>query len=155
MNIFIAVYTTHEPKKRGGKMIQLDSGIENQLYAFDDLENILKRLGFVIGGNWDYDHAYFDYKIESDEEKYVYLRIPVTTEIGNLDEAGAQVRIGKPFVLAHRYESGIDHHNSEIGNFTGMINQFQAPEEKDAHVDNIYKEKAEQVLKQVEHALLQ
>ena len=67
MNIFIAVYTTHEPKKRGRKMIQLDSGIENQLYAFDDLENILKRLGFVIGGNWDYDHADFDYKIESDE----------------------------------------------------------------------------------------
>ncbi|MGM8216511.1 YugN family protein [Bacillaceae bacterium W0354] len=135
-------------------MIQLESGIDNQLYSFSDLEDILKRLEFTIGGNWDYDHAYFDYKLESDEEKYVFLRIPVSTEIGNLDEAGAQVRIGKPFVLAHRFESGIDH-ESDIRNISGAFNQFQSPEEKDADVDRIYVKKAEQVLQQVERALLQ
>lgn len=133
-------------------MIQINSGIENQLFAFDDLENILKRLQFVIGGNWEYDHAFFDYKLESDDEKYVYLRIPVSTEIGNLDEAGAQVRIGKPLVLAHRFESGIDHDGPQRA---GMLNQFQTPEEKDADVDEIYIEQAKEIIKQVEQALLQ
>ncbi|TFB13784.1 hypothetical protein E3U55_15380 [Filobacillus milosensis] len=134
-------------------MKQLESGIDNQIFNYNDLENILKRLDFVIGGNWEYDHAFFDYQIEKDDEQYVFLRIPVNTEIGNLDEPDAQVKIGKPFVLAHRYESGIDHQSS-IGNLSGSFNQFQSPEEPDAEVDSEFVTEAEQVLQKVERALL-
>ncbi|RPF50289.1 YugN family protein [Aquisalibacillus elongatus] len=134
-------------------MKQLESGIDNQMFDFDELENILKRLDFVIGGNWEYNHAYFDYKIESDTEKYVFLRIPVSTEIGSLDEPDTQVRIGKPFVLAHRFESGTDQQGIS-NNATGTFNQFAAPEDPDAEVDAQYVEEAEQVLQKVERALL-
>ncbi|MGP4072981.1 YugN family protein [Piscibacillus sp. B03] len=134
-------------------MKQLDSGIDNQMYDLYDLENILKRLDFVIGGNWDYDHAYFDYQLDKDPEQYVFLRIPIKTEIGYLDERDAKVRIGKPFVLAHRFESAIDQEGMS-GNRSATFNQFAAPEEPDAEVDSRYVQEAEEVLQKVERALL-
>ncbi|MFD2637657.1 YugN family protein [Piscibacillus salipiscarius] len=134
-------------------MKQLESGLDNQMYDLYDLENILKRLDFVIGGNWDYDHAYFDYQLDKDTEQYVFLRIPISTEIGYLDERDAKVRIGKPFVLAHRFESGIDQEGMS-GNRSAMTNQFAAPEEPDADVDAKYVQEAEEVLQKVERALL-
>ncbi|SEQ86828.1 YugN-like family protein [Piscibacillus halophilus] len=147
---FIGVHTR-------GEVINLkllDSGIDNQMYDLYDLENILKRLDFVIGGNWDYDHAYFDYELDKDTEKYVFLRIPVSTEIGYLDERDAKVRLGKPFVLAHRFESGIDQQGTG-GNVSAGFNQFASPEDEDAEVDATYIQEAERVLQQVERALLQ
>ncbi|GEL77913.1 YugN family protein [Tenuibacillus multivorans] len=134
-------------------MKQLESGIDNQMFNFEDLENILKRLDFVVGGNWEYDHAFFDYEIEKDHEKYVFLRIPVTTEIGNLDEQDAHVRIGKPFVLSHRFESGTDQQGISA-NAGATFNQFASPEDPDSEVEPQYVDEAEQVLQNVERALL-
>ncbi|WP_188206565.1 YugN family protein [Alkalibacillus aidingensis] len=135
-------------------MIALDSGIENQAYSFEDIENILKRLNFEVGGNWEYDHAYFDCLLNNDEHEYAFLRIPVSTEIGIIGEKNAHVRVGKPFVLVHRYEDGIDH-DSISGNIQASFNQFSAPEDSDAEVDQNYIQKAQDLLIKVEHALLQ
>ncbi|GEN46992.1 YugN family protein [Alkalibacillus haloalkaliphilus] len=135
-------------------MITLNSGIENQAYSFEDIENILSRFDFMVGGNWEYDHAYFDHKLEQTDEAYAFIRIPVTTEIGTIGEKNAHVRVGKPFVLVHKYEAGIDH-QGDSGNIQATFNQFQAPEDPDAEVDDQYVKQAEEVMLKVERALLQ
>ncbi|GAA0464943.1 YugN-like family protein [Alkalibacillus silvisoli] len=135
-------------------MKALDSGIENQAYSFEDIENILSPLEFSVGGNWEYDHAYFDHKLERNDEEYAFIRIPVSTEIGTIGEKNAQIRVGKPFLLVHRFEAGIDH-QSISGNVQAGFNQFQAPEDPDAEVDDSYVQRAEAVMKKVDRALLQ
>ncbi|WP_102028506.1 YugN-like family protein [Salirhabdus sp. Marseille-P4669] len=133
-------------------MKPIESAIENQIYRLHDLELKLKSLGFVIGSNWEYDHGYFDYQMTNDGT-YYFLRIPFRTEIGQLDEPGAQVRMGAPFILGHQYESGTDE-EAVIGNFTASINQFQAPKDPDTNVPNEYVEKGNEIIKRVEGALL-
>ncbi|MDQ0160844.1 YugN family protein [Alkalibacillus salilacus] len=135
-------------------MEQIQSGIENQAYPFEDLEAILNRFAFSVGGNWEYDHAYFDHKLEQTDEEYAFLRIPVTTEIGTIGEKDAHVRIGSPFVLVHRFEAGTDQQGIS-GNIQGSFNQFQSPEEPDADIDESYIDQAEIVIQEVEKVLLQ
>jgi len=129
----------------------ISSAIENQVFVLQDMEKVLKPMGFVIGGNWDYDHGSFDYKLATDGG-YQFLRIPFKTEDGELDQDGAIVRIQKPYMLTHVYQGDEDH--AAIGNFTATVNQFQEPIEKDAHVPEEYMKKGRSLIKQVESALL-
>jgi hypothetical protein len=133
-------------------MIPIESAVENQVFSLEDLETKLKPLGLVVGSNWDYDHGYFDYKMSNDGE-YYFLRIPFRTEIGQLDEPGVMVRMGKPFVLGHQYKSGTDD-EAVIGNFTASINQFQTPSDPDSDVPEEYVNQGNQFIKNIEHALL-
>lgn len=133
-------------------MIPIESAIENQVYAMQDIETKLKSLGFVIGSNWDYDHGYFDYQLEQ-EGTYYYLRIPFFAEIGQLEESGVQVRIGSPFVLGHQYEDGTEE-EAIIGNMTASFNQFQSPKDPDTAVPKTFVEKGKEILRKVEGALL-
>lgn len=109
-------------------MIEVPSKIENQQYKLIDLEKKLKPLGFDIGGNWDYDHGYFDYKFD-DEESYLFLRVPFTAIEKQLDERGVVVQLGRPFLLAHKYNKGLDDH---VDDPNPLLNQFSEPVEKDA-----------------------
>ncbi|SES64418.1 YugN-like family protein [Salinibacillus kushneri] len=133
-------------------MLQLDSAIENQVFELNDLENKLKPLNFIIGSNWEYDHGYFDYPFQS-KETYYFLRIPFNAEIGQLDEPGVQVRVGRPFLLGHQYASGTDE-DAMIGNVTAPINQFQSPVDPDTEVPEDIQSKGDDLIKTVEHALL-
>ncbi|WP_027964373.1 YugN family protein [Halalkalibacillus halophilus] len=134
-------------------MEQLSSGIENQDYTFEPLEEVLGKFGLTIGGNWEYDHAYFDYLLDQTDEKYTHLRIPVNAEIGQIGEKDAHVRIGKPFVLSHQFEAGIDQ-QGDSGNFQASINQFASPVNPDAEIEARLITRAEEVLLEVEKFLL-
>ncbi|TCP26592.1 YugN-like protein [Scopulibacillus darangshiensis] len=114
-------------------MKTIDSRLSGQEFSLIELENKLKPLGYVIGGNWDYDHGYFDYKIKEDEG-YIYLRLPFQAINGMLDQDGAVVSLGEPFILRHKYRKGPDDH-VDVGSVTASINQFQTPVEKDAGSD--------------------
>ncbi|MGQ0421215.1 YugN family protein, partial [Bacillus sp. HC-Mk] len=46
-------------------MIPIQSNLEGRTYALYKLEEIMKPLGYSIGGNWDYDKGCFDYKIDT------------------------------------------------------------------------------------------
>ncbi|ADU31617.1 YugN-like family protein [Evansella cellulosilytica] len=110
-------------------MIEVQSLLENKEFQLHDLEQKLKPLGYVIGGGWEYDHGYFDYKLE-DNGTYLFVRLPFVAVNGDLDTKGVSVRLGRPFLLSHDYEAELDHDNEEDPN--PLFNQFSAPRNPDA-----------------------
>jgi hypothetical protein len=133
-------------------MIEISSKIVGRQYDLYKLEQILKPIGYSIGGNWDYDHGSFDYKID-DEEGYQFLRVPFKAIDGQLDSRNCTVEIQTPFLLSHVYESGIDHDHSEIGNASAAFNQFQEPEDKDATFPEKDIAKGQELVKELEDVL--
>jgi hypothetical protein len=132
-------------------MIELSSKIEGQHYQLYKLEQLLKPLGYSIGGGWEYDHGYFDYKID-DEVGYQFLRIPFQSIDGQLDSRGATVQLGKPFLLSHKYQIGVDDHAS-AGAMSGSFNQFQEPQDPDASVSEEYVHTGKELVKELENVL--
>ncbi|KKI89949.1 hypothetical protein WQ54_22680 [Bacillus sp. SA1-12] len=133
-------------------MIEIESRIEGQTIELYDLEQKLKPMGYSIGGNWEYDHGFFDYKIDS-QNGYQYLRVPFKATDGQLDTANTMVKIGTPFLLSHQYQEDMDDH-AKIGNFSASFNQFQEPEEKDATFPEKYVKTGKELVKQLEAELL-
>ncbi len=132
-------------------MIELSSSIEGKHYQLYKLEQLLKPLGYSIGGNWDYDHGYFDYKID-DEVGYQFLRVPFKSVDGQLDSRGATVEFGKPFLLAHKYQRGLDD-DAAAGDFSGTVNQFQEPEDPDASIPDEYIAVGQELIKELENVI--
>lgn len=115
-------------------MIELSSRVEGKQFDLYRLEQKLKPIGYSIGGNWDYDHGAFDYKI-SEEDGYQFLRLPFSAVDGQLDAGNCTVKLGRPFLLSHQYEAGLDEHGAS-GTFSGTLNQFQEPVDKDASISD-------------------
>ncbi|MDT2045075.1 hypothetical protein CHN50_09100 [Priestia aryabhattai] len=132
-------------------MIELASKLEGELFKLYVLEQTLKPLGYVIGGNWDYDHGFFDYKI-NDEVGYQFLRIPFQAMDGQLDSQGTTVQIGKPYLLSHKYQIGLDD-NVHVGNANASFNQFAEPQDPDAQFPEEYISLGKELLKEAEAAL--
>ncbi|MDQ0163887.1 YugN-like family protein [Aeribacillus alveayuensis] len=133
-------------------MIEIRSKVEGKEFNLYKLEQELKPLGYVIGGNWEYDHGYLDYKID-DEAGYQFLRIPFQAVDGQLDSKNATVQLGRPFLLSHQYQMGLDDH-ANIGNFSASINQFSEPEDADATFPEKYIELGKTLVKELEKVLL-
>ncbi|MBM7717663.1 hypothetical protein JOC94_004694 [Bacillus thermophilus] len=132
-------------------MIQIDSRIEGRRFNLHHLEQLLKPRGYTIGGNWDYDKGFFDYKM-ADDGGYQFLRIPFTAVEGELDSRGTVVELEKPFVLNHVYQRGLDDHVN-VGNMTATLNQFQEPEDPDGSVDEKYIIQGKKLVKKLESIL--
>ncbi len=131
-------------------MIEMPSQVENQQYKLIDLERKLKPLGYDIGGNWDYDHGYFDYKMD-DVERYLFLRVPFTAVDGELDQKGVIVQLGRPFLLAHQFVSGLD---DEVADPNPWVNQFSAPIDKDAPFPEEWIQTGKDLVKELEAVIL-
>lgn len=134
------------------KMNEIPSKLEGMQFDLYKLELALKPLGYSIGGNWDYDHGYFDYKI-NDEEGYQFVRLPFRAIEGQLDSAECKVELGRPFVLSHQYQEGLDDH-AMIGNFSASINQFTEPVDKDAALSEDSVHIGNSIVQQLEETLL-
>lgn len=133
-------------------MIELSSNVEGKQFDLYKLEQKLKPIGYSIGGNWDYDHGAFDYKID-DEESYQFLRLPFTSIDGQLDARNCTVKLGRPFLLSHIYENGLDD-DASTGNFSGAINQFQEPVDKDGRVPDRFVDIGRTLVQELETILL-
>jgi hypothetical protein len=132
-------------------MIEVPSQLEGHSFNFYRLEQELKPLGYVIGGNWDYDHGYFDYKID-DEVGYQFLRVPFTSVDGQLDSQNTTVQMGRPFLLSHKYQIGLDDH---VGGNSPTFNQFSEPQDSDAQFPEKYIDLGKSLVKELEDLLLQ
>ncbi|WP_079908184.1 YugN family protein [Paenibacillus sp. 32352] len=132
-------------------MISLDSTLVNREEAYDQVRNALENHQFTLGGNWEYDHGYFDRAL--DTENKVWLRIPfavIRGELdGNSDSVDAVIRMGTPFVLKHLYNEGLDR-EAQVNTYGALIDQFQEPVDKDAPVSDEWAKKAEAILREVE-----
>ncbi|PFO04677.1 hypothetical protein COJ85_11640 [Bacillus sp. AFS076308] len=133
-------------------MFEIPSKVEGKQFELYKLEQKLKPIGYTIGGNWDYDHGAFDYKL-NDEGSYQFLRVPFTAVDGELDNKGCTVEIGRPFLLAHQYEYGIDEHG-DTGNFSASLNQFQAPIDQDANIAAQFIDQGKKLVTQLEASIL-
>jgi hypothetical protein len=132
-------------------MKPLDSELERVQESFDKVRSELSRHDFTLGGNWDYDHGYFDRNL--DEAQKVWLRIPfevITGRIeGDTEATDAVVQIGTPFVLKHRYNEGLDP-EAPVETAGGLVNQFQSPVEPDAELEDRWIQQASALLKEIE-----
>ncbi|XWU18121.1 YugN-like family protein [Bacillus subtilis] len=133
-------------------MIPIPSTIDGQSFLLQELEQVMKPLGYVINGGWEYDHGYFDYKID-DRDGYLFLRVPVNAVQGSLDERGAAVRIGTPFMLRQVLQTDVDD-QAEGGPFQSLFNQFSEPERRDAEIDPVFLDIGASLVKELEDVLL-
>jgi hypothetical protein len=124
--------------------------LENKRLSFSELNGFLNQHHFEIGGNWDYSHGYFDRKLE-ENPGYLFLRIPVQVEEGSFGEDGAQLRIGTPFLLRHKYQRGLDDYVF-VTNRTAAFNQFSEPVDPDASLKQEDIDKAAPLIKDLEQA---
>lgn len=136
-------------------MIPLDSKLENREAAFTNLNDFLGRYEFTLGGNWEYDHGYFDRYL--DEEHKVWVRVPFTvthgTFDGDSDASDAVVKLGQPFLLKHLYNDGLDS-KADAMIYKALVNQFQTPVDKDAPVEGKWVDEAMELLSRVEQGLV-
>ncbi|WP_409302434.1 YugN-like family protein [Peribacillus sp. SCS-155] len=117
-------------------MIEIPSKLEGTIFSMRDAESRLKTKGFVVGGNWEYTHGYFDYKID-DQQGYQFVRIPFAAKKGELDSGDVDIQFGTPFLLSHEYKIGLDEH-AKAGNMSAPFNQFQEPDHPDADFPEQY-----------------
>lgn len=133
-------------------MIEIPSKLENEVFHLYYLEQKMKPLGYVIGGNWDYDSGSFDYKI-ADKVGYQFLRLPFTAVDGALDVNNVTVQFKRPFLLSHKYQIGLDD-DVHVGNFSSTFNQFQEPQDKDATFPEKYIDLGKELVKELEELLI-
>lgn len=133
-------------------MIKVPSELSGKIFGLYDLETKLKPLGYVIGGNWDYDHGSFDFKID-DKDGYQFLRVPFKAVSGSLDTDGVKVEILEPYLLSHEYEDGVDREGN-IGAISASFNQFQEPKNPDGDFPNIYINYGKSLVRDIEKQLL-
>lgn len=147
--LYRGILNTRMAERMSG-MIQLQSQVENREFLLYDLEKKLKPLGYAIGGNWDYDHGYFDYKID-DNGSYIFFRLPFEAVDGELEQKGVHVRLGQPFLLAHKYQRGLDDLAKDPN---PLVNQFSEPQDKDASIPQKYVDIASNVVRELEATIL-
>ncbi|MED1112092.1 YugN-like family protein [Bacillus paramycoides] len=117
-------------------MIPIQSNLVGLTYALYKLEEVMKPLGYSIGGNWDYDKGCFDYKID-EEDGYQFLRVPFTAVDGELDVPGVVVRLETPYIISHVYQDELDNEVNTLAAGTSL-DQFAEPKDPDGDVKRKY-----------------
>ncbi|GAE94016.1 hypothetical protein JCM21714_3141 [Gracilibacillus boraciitolerans JCM 21714] len=134
-------------------MYELDSTIEKKVFPYQQVKGVVEKEGFSLGGAWEYDHGYFDYKLATDDG-YHFLRVPFHSIKGEIENENAVIKLNKPYILTHRYQDDVDAY-AESSVMQASFNQFQSPVEKDANIPTPYIEKGKIVLKNLETLLNQ
>ncbi|MFC4404810.1 YugN family protein [Gracilibacillus xinjiangensis] len=129
-------------------MYEIESPIRNRMLVYQQLKEVLEHAGYSLGGAWEYDHGYFDYKLAKDDG-YHFLRIPFHTVNGQIEDKDVLVRLDQPYILTHKYQNNVDE-RAESSVIQAAFNQFQTPVEKDADIPSKYIEKGKQLLDQLE-----
>ncbi|SER99765.1 YugN-like family protein [Gracilibacillus ureilyticus] len=129
-------------------MYEIESAIKDRKFEYKQFKEVLERAGYSLGGAWEYDHGYFDYKLGSDNG-YHFLRIPFHTINGQIEDKNVMIQLDQPYILTHKYQNDVDE-NAESSVIQAAFNQFQTPIEKDADIPAEYIERGQQVLSQLE-----
>ena len=86
-------------------MIEIPSRLTNMTANYVYAHQLLSSHGFIVGGNWDYKHGYFDYLMDSGN-KSNYIRIPFTTIKGSIEDKNGVIRFGTPHLLSYETKTG-------------------------------------------------
>ncbi|WP_420818444.1 YugN family protein [Paenibacillus ginsengarvi] len=134
----------------------IHSALDGRMEEYDRVYDYLQQHQFTLGGNWEYDHGSFDHAL--DEANKVWLRLPFEVTRGRLESAdapnpGTRIMMGTPFVLKHLYNEGLDD-DATMRTYGALFDQFQAPVDEDAKVEDHWVTRGEQLLRKVEQGLL-
>ncbi len=132
-------------------MYEIPTKIEGKQYSLYKLEEALKPIGYSIGGGWDYDQGYFDFKMANDEG-YQFLRVPFTPVDGELDTRGVVVQLGKPFILNHVYQEAVDD-EAGVGVAAAGFDQFAEPKDRDGDIPKKYIDFGKELVRELEQIL--
>ena len=130
-------------------MLKLNTELEGKKGCFGHMQSEFGRLGFSLGGNWDYHTGYFDSILDRTEGETIYIRVPFNVLQGELDNYDASIQFKTPYVIKHVVNLGLEREGSSL--VSGSFNQFQDPLDKDASIQNKNKweDAGEQVVKQL------
>ena len=81
------------------------------------------------------------------------MRLPFQAVDGQLDANNCTVKLGRPFLLSHLFEAELDD-EAGTGTFSGTINQFQEPVDKDASFPQAYIDEGKALVQELEMLLL-
>ncbi|WP_249871524.1 YugN family protein [Oceanobacillus saliphilus] len=123
-------------------MIELHTEIEGKRATFGQMQSGLKRLGYCLCGNWEYDRGFFDGILSREGGETIYIRLPFQVITGKLDHSDAVIEFQTPFVIKHVVNVGLDRSGSSLLTATGF-SQFQKPLDTDGHIK--YKHKWEEI----------
>ncbi|MGY0693881.1 YugN family protein [Virgibacillus sp. FSP13] len=114
-------------------MLHLETDMEGKQMTFGDAQKELKKFGFQMGGNWEYDSGIFDNVMHRENGETFYIRMPFQVLEGELDKKNAWIEFQKPFVIKHVVNVGLDKDKNSLLTTTGF-NQFQEPLDTDGHI---------------------
>jgi len=64
----------------------------------------------------------------------IYLRVPIYVLDGALDHSSTLIEFGKPFVIKHVVNIGLDHNENSFVTGTTGLDQFQTPLDPDDYI---------------------
>lgn len=88
------------------------AGLEDVTIDFNRLSAIMEDIGFVLAGQWDYERATFDRKIQKQGDVY-YLRVQAYAVEGEIDGRHAVVKMITPILGKHHYPHGVEYGDDE------------------------------------------
>lgn len=89
-----------------------NTGIETIIADLAVMEEIMRRNGLVLEGQWDYERVTFDKKYVIKEGTY-YLRIFGTLVEGDIDGRDATIQLKKPVLGKYYYPHGVEYGEDE------------------------------------------
>jgi hypothetical protein len=116
-------------------MLTLQTELEGQTASFGIVSDCIRGLGYNMGGNWDYDKGCFDHILCQEGGETIYIRIPFIVTDGELDDYGASIKFGSPYIIKHVVHVGLDRDGDSLLDATGF-SQFQQPIDKDGKIVN-------------------
>lgn len=87
-----------------------ESGIAGKIVRFRDLEDTMKALEIIRGGQWDYERVTFDHKFENRTTGAIhYLRVQGVAIKGEIEDDDAEVKLMTPILGHYYYPHGIEY----------------------------------------------
>ncbi|HET7580947.1 MAG TPA: YugN family protein [Bacillales bacterium] len=87
-----------------------DLGIDGKIVRFADLENVMRTLEMIRGGQWDWERVTYDHKFENrDTGDIYYLRVQGLAVKGEVEQSDAEIQLKTPILGHHYYPHGVEY----------------------------------------------
>lgn len=87
-----------------------NSGLAGKIIQFSTLENVMKTVEIIRGGQWDWERTTYDHKFENRSNGEVhYLRVQGVAIKGELENPDAEIKLLTPILGHYYYPHGIEY----------------------------------------------
>ncbi|HEX6923119.1 MAG TPA: YugN family protein [Bacillales bacterium] len=87
-----------------------EQGIQGRIVRFADLENVMRTLEMIRGGQWDWDRVTYDHKFENRKTgDLYYLRVQGSAVKGEVEQPDTEIELMTPILGHHYYPHGVEY----------------------------------------------